>query len=95
MPQACHRYVLFGLRGDLGLEFKVPKPSMTKKSCREAIDNPPIASDCPNNELTKQSAKVVERLKLIRPGENVWDVEDRLPPELRLNVRRAMLSQAY
>lgn len=95
LPQARHRYILIGFRGDLGLEFKVPKPSMIKKSCKDAIENPPIAADCPNNELTKQSSKVVERLNLIRPGENVWDAEERLPPELRLNVKGARLSQIY
>jgi DNA (cytosine-5)-methyltransferase 1 len=95
VPQARHRYILIGIRGDLNLHFEVPAPTGKKKSCREAIENPPIPKDAPNNEQTRQSPQVVERLKLIRPGENVWEAEERLPEHLRLNVKGARLSQIY
>jgi DNA (cytosine-5)-methyltransferase 1 len=95
VPQARHRYIIIGVRGDLGLRFEVPKPSGKIKTCSEAINNPPIGADAHNNEITRQSATVVQRLNLIRPGENVWEAEDRLPPELRLNVKGARLSQIY
>ena len=58
-----------------------------------ALENPPINKDAPNNELTAQSKRVVERLKHIRPGENVWNAD--LPPHLTLNVKGAKLSQIY
>lgn len=38
---------------------------------------------------------VKERLSFIREGENVWQAEERLPENLRLNVKGARLSQIY
>ena len=93
VPQARHRYIIIGTRGDLGLSFRVPKPSMQMKTCFEAITSPPIESDASNNELTNQSKTVVERLKLIKPGENAWTAN--LPDHLKLNVKGATISQIY
>ena len=70
VPQARHRYILIGIRGDLGLRFNVPKPNGVMKSCREALQN--IPAGAANQEPTKQTATVIERLKYIREGENVW-----------------------
>lgn len=95
VPQARHRYILIGIRGDLGLTFQVPKPSGITKTCAEALaDIPPTA---PNQEPTKQSRIVTERLALIREGENVWQAQDagRIPKRLQLNVKGARLSQIY
>jgi DNA (cytosine-5)-methyltransferase 1 len=36
---------------------------------------------------------VIERLKLIKPGQNAFNAD--LPPELRLNVKGAQISQIY
>ncbi len=93
VPQSRHRYIIIGTRGDLGLHFKVPKPSLMTKTCFEAITQPPIASDAHNNELTKQSKQVIERLKCIKPGENAWTAD--LPAHLKLNVKGATISQIY
>ena len=93
VPQARHRYIIIGTRGDLGLSFRVPKPSMQMKTCFDAITVPPIGSDAFNNELTNQSKTVIERLKLIKPGENVWTAN--LPEHLKLNVKGATISQIY
>ena len=49
--------------------------------------------NAPNNELTKQSATVEERLKYIKPGQNAFTAE--LPPHLQLNVKGARISQIY
>lgn len=94
-PQYRHRIVIIGIRKDLGLEFKVPAPTTPNKhiSAREALENPPIAKDAPNNELTKQSKTVVERLRHIPPGENAW--YKGIPQRLRLNVNGARMSQIY
>lgn len=93
IPQARHRMIIIGIREDLPYEFKVPSPAMySMKTCREAIENPPIPLDAPNNELTKQSAQVVERLKYIKPGENVFTAD--LPEELRIKTR-TKISQIY
>lgn len=60
---------------------------------KEALkDIPDWAS---NQERTNQSKVVIERLKFIRPGENVWQAEDRMPEHLRLKVKGARLSQIY
>ncbi len=95
VPQCRHRFVIVGIRKDLNLEFKVPAPtnSFNHISSREAIENPPISKNVANNELTKQSDRVVERLKYIPPGENAW--YDGIPEHLRLRVRGAKMSQIY
>lgn len=95
VPQARHRYILIGIRGDLGKTFKVPKPSGVMKSCEEALRN--IPADASNQEVTRQSPTVTERLRHIKEGMNVWQAEEAgdLPPELCLNVKGARLSQIY
>jgi len=93
VPQARHRYIIIGTRGDLGLNFQVPKPSMKMKTCKEAITKPPIKADAENNELTKQSKIVIERLEHTKPGQNAWTAE--LPSHLQLNVKGAKISQIY
>lgn len=95
VPQSRHRIVIIGIRKDFGLEFKVPAPTTPDKfvSAKEAIEEPPIPKDAPNNEITRQANAVIERLKYIRPGENAWN--GRIPENLRLNVKNAKLSQIY
>jgi len=93
VPQARHRYIIVGFRTDLSLKFKVPAPSNIYITSKEAIENPPIPPDSTNNELTKQSSVVVERLKYIKPGENAWTAN--IPEELQLKVHGAKLSMIY
>ncbi len=96
VPQARHRMIIVGIRDDLPYEFKIPSPAPYKDmdvTCRTAIENPPIPADAANNELTKQSAQVVERLNYIKPGQNAFSAE--LPERLKLNVRGAKISQIY
>lgn len=96
VPQARHRIIIVGIRDNLPFQFQVPSPAPYANidvSCRNAIENPPIPPDAPNNELTRQSANVVARLNHIRPGENAFTAN--LPPELQLNVRGARISQIY
>jgi DNA (cytosine-5)-methyltransferase 1 len=96
VPQARHRIIIVGIRRDLNIEFRVPSPVPYENidvSAANSILNPPIPKDAPNNDLTKQSATVVERLKHIRPGENAFN--SKLPKHLQLNVRGARISQIY
>ncbi len=96
VPQKRHRIIIVGIRKDLGLNFKVPSPEMFKDidiSCKTAITVPPIPADAPNNELMKQSANVVDRLRHIKPGQNAFTAT--LPEHLRLNVQGAFISQIY
>lgn len=72
----------------------MPSPLPTRpRTARDAIEQPPIPWDAPNNERTKQSPEVVERLKYIRPGENAFTAD--LPASLRMNVKGANISQIY
>lgn len=93
IPQARHRYIIIGFRRDLGLKFEVPRPSFVTRTCKEAIEHPPIPTSAKNHELTKQSQIVIDRLRHIGPGENAWTAQ--LPKNLRLNVQGAQLSQIY
>lgn len=96
VPQARHRMVIVGIHKDLPFDFKIPSTEPYEGvdvSCKTAIEVPPISNDAPNNELTKQSAQVIERLKHIKPGENAFTAN--LPEELRLNVKGAKISQIY
>ena len=95
IPQTRHRIIIVGIRKEEGLWFKVPKETHKNApvSAREALFNPPIPANAFNNEITKQSATVVERLKSIKPGENVWTAD--LPEHLKLNVKNTKMSQIY
>lgn len=96
IPQARHRVIIIGIRADLPYEFKVPSPAMyadIDNTCKTAMEVPPIPADAFNNEPTKQTAKVVERLRHIKPGQNAFTAD--LPEHLRLNVKGAKISQIY
>lgn len=95
VPQCRHRILIVGIRKDLGLFFKVPKPThlYNYKTCKEAISEPPIEENAPNHEFTRHTQKVIEMLKHIPSGKNAWYEE--IPEHLRLNVKGAKLSQIY
>ena len=96
IPQARHRVIIIGIREDLPYEYKVPSFEPYKNidnTCKTALEIPPIPTDAFNNELTKQSKIVVERLSYIKPGENAFTAN--LPDELKLNIKGAKISQIY
>lgn len=96
IPQARHRIIIVGIRNDIDVAFKVPSPEPYKNidnSCRTAIEVPPIPEDAPNNEKTKQSKQVIERLGYIKPGQNAFSAD--LPENLKLNIKGARISQIY
>ncbi len=95
IPQSRHRHILIGIRGDLDKTFAVPAPTGVTKTCREALENiPPSAA---NQEMTRQSRHVEERLSYIPEGMNIWQAEEAgiLPDWLKLHVKKARLSQIY
>lgn len=97
VPQSRHRIIIIGIRSDFSFDFDVPAPFTMKPelqlSVKECIENPPIPDNSPNNELTKHSHTVVERLKYIPPGENAW--YEGIPEHLQLNVSKVRMSQIY
>lgn len=95
VAQRRHRIIVVGIEKRLGLKFNVPKPTTAKNqlSAMAAITNPPILMNAHNNEPTKQSRIVIERLKHIPEGANAWHAS--LPKRLQLNVKGARLSQIY
>jgi len=96
VPQARHRIIIIGIRKDLDVVFRVPSPEPyngVDNSCRTALEVPPIPADAFNNEATKQSDTVIQRLMHIKPGENAFNAD--LPDELKLNVAGAKISQIY
>lgn len=91
VPQARHRVIIVGFRNDLELKFQVPAPTGERVTARQALTK--IPEWAKNQERTKQSERVKQRLALIKPGQNVWNAD--LPEHLRLNVPRTQLSHIY
>lgn len=96
VPQSRHRIIIVGVRKDLPFEYFPPSPAPyanIDNTCKTAIEVPPIPADAFNNELTKQSATVTERLTYILPGQNAFTAN--LPEHLKLKVKGAKISQIY
>ncbi|WP_029409883.1 DNA cytosine methyltransferase [Treponema pedis] len=96
IPQARHRLIIVGIRADQSVIYKIPSKNpykFRKRTCRDAIENPPIPLDAPNNDFTKQSTDVIERLKYIKPGENAFTAD--IPEHLQLKINGAKISQIY
>ena len=93
VPQTRHRIIIVGIDKDFDSYFRVPKPTTFDRPITSGEALRGIAKNAPNNERTLQSPVVIERLKLIRPGENIW--QTKLPKRLQLDVKGAKLSQIY
>lgn len=96
VPQTRHRIIIIGIREDLDHVYYPPSPAMYAQcdvSSRTALEGKPIPQDAANNELTRQSPIVVERLRHIKPGQNAFNAD--LPVELQLHVKGAKISQIY
>lgn len=96
VPQRRHRILIVGIRADLDVDFRVPDTTPYRHidvRVGPRVTEPPIAPDAQNHELTRQSARVVERLRHILPGENAFNAN--LPDDLKLNVSGAKISQIY
>lgn len=96
IPQARHRIIIVGIRNNIEVTFRVPSTVPYRNvdnSCLTAIEIPPIPTNAFNNEATKQSNIVVERLNHILPGQNAFTAN--LPENLQLNIKGARISQIY
>lgn len=93
VPQTRHRIIIVGIDKALDLKFKVPAPVTKNRPISASVALKGIPKNALNNEKTNQSKVVIERLKYIKPGENIW--QTKLPKRLQLNVKGAKLSQIY
>jgi DNA (cytosine-5)-methyltransferase 1 len=97
IPQKRHRIIVVGIRNDLEVEYKVPAPftvnRQDQKTVFQALNEPKIPPNAPNQEFTKHPLQTIARLRAIPAGKNVW--WEGLPQHLRLNVKGARLSQIY
>lgn len=93
IPQTRHRVIIVGIRNNLALEFKVPKPNFINAHVASSKALMDIPDNVPNNEIGRDSARVIERLKYIKPGMNAFNSP--IPPELALHVKGAKLSNIY
>ena len=91
IPQSRHRIIIVGIQKKLNLHFKIPKPNFKTTTSKEALSNIPL--NAMNNELTKNSKQVIERLKYIKPGKSAFN--SNIPKHLQLNVKGAKISQIY
>lgn len=96
VPQRRHRIIIVGVRADIPVSFRVPAPTHPDMSdwitAGDALAG--IPASLANQERTRQSADVKERLGFIDPGENAFNAK-RMPDRLKLNVKGATLSQIY
>lgn len=98
IPQSRHRIILVGFRNDFfencNVSFKRPeKIKDVFKTCKEALEEPPIPDWAQHQELTKHDERVIRRLKKTAEGKNVWDLgndKDGLP-----GVKKARMSHIY
>jgi DNA (cytosine-5)-methyltransferase 1 len=97
VPQARHRIIIVGIRKNLDVVFKIPKPTHEAptawRTARQALEETPIPDDALNHEPTRHQAKVIEMLTHIPQGGNAWS--ETIPEHLRLNVKGARLSNIY
>lgn len=93
VPQARHRIIVVGMRSDLDKTFKVPSSEPFKHLDISAATALAGSMDgLTGTEKTRQSARVVERLTHIKPGQNAFTAD--LPDRLQINTR-TRISQIY
>ena len=92
VPQHRPRLVVMGIRSDLGVRPPaIPRPTADAHVVvAKALDSIPIPDDAPNHDIGSDSDVVVERLKLIGPGENYRVI----PPDHPLAVK-GLISHVY
>lgn len=91
VPQARHRMIVIGIRRDLDVEYKVPSPEPYRGidvSAMTALADIPCWAS--NQEMTRQSPSVVDRLNYIPAGGNAWSPN--IPKHLQINTKTKLSS---
>ncbi len=92
VPQRRHRMIIVGFLKDLAIKFQHPESNHELVTAVQALRD--IPDDAVNNEKTRQSSTVIERLSHIKPGENAFTAV--LPEHLKLKMAsKAYISQIY
>lgn len=92
VPQHRERLIVVGVRRDLGVRPPViPAPTAgIPITVADALDRHPLAPDAPNHELGLDSPEVVERISMLRPGQNYTAI-----PEGHPLAVRGLISHVY
>ena len=95
IPQMRHRIIIVGVRKDLQMTFKVPRPTHIEKyvTALESLEYPPIKPNTANHDFMKVSDKIIQRLKYIKPWKNIWNSD--MPKDLKINCTSSQLSHIY
>lgn len=98
VPQKRSRIIIVGIRKDIDLIYRVPKPThdgvnVPYITSKQALEGIPIPKDAFNHEYTRHQKKVIEMLDEIPVGQNAW--YEGIPEHLRLNVKGARMSSIY
>ncbi|WP_260982542.1 DNA cytosine methyltransferase [Arthrobacter sp. U41] len=91
VPQARHRMIVIGIKKELDVEFKVPSPNPYADrdvSAKKALKG--IPKWATNQEPTKQSDNVIERLGHIPAGGNAWHAD--IPEHLQIKTNTKLSS---
>lgn len=91
VPQARHRMIVIGIKNELDVEFKVPSPNPYADrdvSAKKALES--IPKWATNQEPTKQSDNVIERLGHIPAGGNAWHTD--IPEHLQIKTKTKLSS---
>ena len=99
VPQMRHRVILVGISEEIAdrVNYLIPAPTYRGRHVSVSVALSGIKAGSrrwKNNDFTRQSDVVVERLKCIKAGENAWNstIDN---PDLRLKVKNVKLSQIY
>ncbi len=90
VPQYRHRFIIVGIRQDLGLKFQVPAQTTVLpeqyKTAAQALADIPVGTA--NMERQRMDKTVVQRLKLTPPWKNAWFLEEleAMSPVERRNI---------
>lgn len=92
VPQKRRRVIGVGVRSDFNLICNPLAPThKVPVSASQALSG--VEEIAANNERTRHTAKVINLLDSIPPGENAWS--DQVPLDLRLNVEKVKMSLIY
>ena len=90
VPQTRHRLIILGyLKNSKYENFKFPQEDKKIIKCSTILNKISKLKNLENNETYNHSKNIIKRLKKIKFGQNVWDING-LP-----NVKKARMSNIY